>query len=406
MTTTAAEPAVGSRITDRQQLLDLPPGAMIRNLRRGTRYTKDENGQFVREQDNAHFPPDNFVRASGSYVIDVVPPPIPEPATDEEPFDYDESGEATGGGDGVLTLARYQQRMRTVLTSIANSRLNETGPADRVLEKSGCPEFALSPGMLVAYCDHNLIARLPEGTVGFIGHPDEPRTHAVFGLRSHRFVRILGVGQQQRGHDCWTIESIPEVEPQSWFTNPPSESEGEQIKAFMKKVWMAGGEEKSRYGWCGEYEQLMSRWAQLDYTAGNSLALGQNLTPDRVRQLPEGSIVRFVGALGSALFRRDNSSRNPCRTVRIGGKIGGSWARRGMTVVYQPPGDIAIVPHSTNEIHGMPTGTLMTDGRRIYARQSDGRWRSREYGDRYHSQDFSYTYMRFTSFPAPEEQAT
>lgn len=400
MTTTAAEPAVGSPIQDHQQLRDLPIGVVVKSKRRGTTYIKQENNVFSRQPDGYRFPVEFFGEPK-NFVVESIP-------SVEPTQDFDLSDEANPAP--TVTLARYQQRMRTVLMSAAISRLNDTASASRVLREAGCPEFCLSPGMVAAFHDTDLLRQLPVGTVLVLGDPADPNHHAVFGKATSdaRLRRLLGTGQVPRGsHGCYEVESIPGVEPAGWFTAPPSDSEGEQIRAFQYNVWVAGQAEKTRHGWCGEYEQIMARWAGL--TAAVSRPTRQasdGLTPADVRTQPVGSIIRFRAPFGSVLFRRDDSSNNPCRTVRVGGSIPGSWASTGMECVFTPGGrPMSIRAGSHEELDGMPTGTVITDGGHRWVKQGDSRWRNRNYGDRCYTRDFVFDYMHYVEFPTQEGSA-
>lgn len=422
MTTTAAEPstAVGSTISTRQQLHDLPDQAVVRDVDRNREYIK-RHGQFYNERSKANHPAEWF-SLSGRYVIDHIPQvpseseaPTNEKPPAEEPMDYDTSDEVTGS---ALTLARYAQRIRTTLISVAVRRLENDGSAQRVLQEAQCPEFPLSPGMAVGAHDRGLIASLPEGTTMSVGTEGQG-DYGLFGKQTRdNMVRLAGSGviNDRRYGQCYTVESIPGIEPQPWYTQAPSDSEVDQIRDFQRRIWRAGRNEKDRHGWCGEYESLMQSEAGLNEHVERNRD-GRYLLPDAVRALREGAILRHQNTAGSVLVVRDNTSRNPCRTSRLGGSIGGSWSSHSLEVVFDPntttQEELRIRCASPEEMDAMPEGTYITDGSRRYRKRGVGgstRWayqrHGRDYDDRYCSQDFNYHYLFYCGFPQQgEEQA-
>jgi hypothetical protein len=239
------------------------------------------------------------------------------------------------------TLAQYQWRFRN--NAISGAVENSIGMrhVTDALHRLGLTDeqFPLGPKVPITLNDE-----VPDGTVVYVGSPDEPRTLGVFR-------RDRGAWQWVFGHVDYTpntmmVESMPGVEtPPDWWTAPGEDNEEERIKKFKARAYQVGRRTQQAASWCGTYDNVMARvGVTAEAVRGiDATQIGDVIPQGEVTRLPEGAILAWVDPENTtrwAVYRRDNNAQNTTRTERIlgnraeGGPLN-NW-RAGARVVFLP----------------------------------------------------------------------
>lgn len=161
------------------------------------------------------------------------------------------------------TLTRFIQRFRTTTIGASHANSINLSQVERALTGIGAmdAETPISIGMLVHFCDHDLSAQLPTGTVLRAGRGDmwELQAWYVKAGAGRGFSHIMGP-VRMTNHDLLTVHSIPgHAEPEAWIAEEYDESMQAEIDAFKDRAYDLGLKAKSAHGWCGEYEVAMDR---------------------------------------------------------------------------------------------------------------------------------------------------
>ena len=346
------------QVLTHEQIAALPERSVIRSSR-GFEWVKI-NGDMIRSLKNGR-----AVRAEATrpnfYTLTSLPSSV---------FLGDTSEETPSE---VLSLIEFKQRFKTLIEAQAQEHGIARDTIDDTLEAMDCrsavTEFGHFVGMHVAGSDERLIHDLPEGTILVTGNDPSDWSHfAVLGVEDGCLNTLLG---GETNHRLLRVHRLPNDPVISVFDR--SGSELPEIREFIKTAWEVGWSTKQAHGWCETYEACMGR-AGITQPLANAVE-AETLTAEQVAELPEGTLLRYIAdSSKSVIYRRDDRSQNPARTVWAGGSLSGNWARLGMSVVAQAGEAVRIPVLSYEELEEMPSGTVIAVNEFLYRRRDDGRW--------------------------------
>lgn len=384
---------IGQAVTDRDTLTSLPVGAQITSSRTGIVYTKRTDGDFDRSNGGTRAAA--RIGLSGHMRISSIPTfsPVRDEDMDVETPDADATA--------CDSFTRYVQRFRTVTYGQAQRAGVSLDPLDRAMDKLGIEPCSVTPGIPVDGSDYIRIRELPSGSVLMAGKdPANWTTFGVFGANGDSsLIYLLGGVDSPHGHVLHTVNIAgSDASTPDWVTEPATEEDAVLIDEFKRKAWELGVKAKRENSWCSDYEAAMERMGI------NEILIEQAqltlIDAEAAAALPEGTILRYTvaGSRDSVIYRRDDRSTNPAKTVRIGGTLPGAWRSTGLQAVDTPL-RIKVISHE--EMDSMPHGTVMSDGSSATWTKENGEWKSPgRFSTGYASNRFSITNLFYTGFPA------
>lgn len=337
---------VGDYVTTRAEYDSLPPGTRFQ-VYEGEWYEKCDHGT-ARAHSGGLMPMTTF---SGSRyrILQVGTPDYVSPLSNQ-------------GG----TFDQFKQRFRSVTYGNARRSGVSIDPLDRAMRTLGVDRYPLRPGSSLHVSDTEGRGALPHGTVGHYRDTDR-----MVGWHGGEWVDLLST--RTGASDEVVIDHVPGGEDLTW---EPSDDDEANVAAFKAEAWTLGLRLKSDNSWCGVFEQTMAALGISQACVEASEEVGYL----DVASLPEGTILRYVKHGVVVLFRRDDASTNPARTVRITSGVEGHYVEDKMQVVHRPGEAMFVLTHSGPELDAMPVGTTVNYGSAehpdSYVKEDDGRWRN------------------------------
>ena len=370
MTTTTRDPRlrVGWQI-DRLDLVGptLPPGTVLSHYGTDLVFTVEDGNVLHRDdEDDTRHLMDGTYWVRDRWTIESLPDSVPDRIvidSVEEPPDrvayarhvMTDEAAYVAEDDGT-----WEERIRTI--ALGRVRAHASGSTDVVsvtLDRE-LTRFPFHTGMIVHPFDLDLLSDLPDGTTltRYGLRPDCPEfsVHVVDGIH----LVNTGVTDKQPGAGLLYVSWIEED------YGPPEDHEHDR-DAISDRIVELCGQLKSSQQWCSIAEATLREMGLMADT------LLYPYTPEGVREMPEGSVVRYSANGYSRLFVRDDSMTNPARTRGIGHTFG-DWSSAPVTLVKAAEGDMRIATGSVTELESMPLGTVVETGGSYRYQQTERGW--------------------------------
>lgn len=345
---TYSGPMIGDRITSREQLDQLPDGALISRIPGGqTRLEKQGESWNGYEADYMW---DQYV-SKQPFVVETLPVDLFE------------------------TPEQFAWRFRDLSITGAERALNSPSYATEVLDGLGI-KFTPSVGMRVTNTyDRKFI---PNGSRVYVGDPEQPETFGLWVRDGGRWNLVFGQGATPPENAvAVVIDTLPDrTEPDEWFVAQPTPEQIAEVQQLKATVWKAGWAKKTQHGWCSEYERIMLRGG---LTADVALAplpggvkVGDVLTPEQAALLPVGTVLRGDENGEWAVFRRVENATNRAGTALLAESPGWNGHHFHPLMKLMTHGTeglrtdarFIMEVHSTDEMDQMPLGTQITTSAR------------------------------------------
>lgn len=240
-------------------------------------------------------------------------------------------------------------------------------------------DFPLGAGVKIKSNYHR--SRLPEGSVGYLGDPNNLRTYGVlrkvYGGSDWRLV--LGVNSNVWGATM-TVVSVPDGTVPEWAIAPGTEAEQDQIAEWKALAWRVGWKAKVHHRWCSSYESYME---QIGMTAEvlrkakhNGVRIGERISPDIAASLPPGSVLRWRKSADPdtfAWFVRDDQVGNRAGTRKVfgSGEENRNYAS-SMEVLWIATDEGLAIPIEHAEARHLPPGARVVIDGNVYRIARDG----------------------------------
>lgn len=161
---------------------------------------------------------------------------------------------------------------------------------------------------------------LPDGSVLYNGHPDQPKFLSVYEWAEGELHHLLGPEGRPQGVPM-TIHTMPGMEDAKPDMTPADDI---TLSRIALRAWRVGKTYKNRHGWCGVFENCLAALGINHDTvsaAGTTQGPGDELRDEQITRMPEGTLLwhSFRGGDGMAVYIRDDSARNMLKTRRLWG---------------------------------------------------------------------------------------
>ena len=242
----------------------------------------------------------------------------------------------------------WEERIRTIALGRVQAHSSSSTDVVSVNLDRELSRFPFHTGMLVHPYDADLIGDLPDGTTltRYGLRPDCPK-FSVYVVDGHGIANT-NVTDAEAGTGLFYVSWIEED------YGPPEDHEHDR-DAVSDRIVELCHQLKSSEQWCSVAEATLR---EMGLTPDSGL---YPYTPEGVREMPEGSIVRYSANGYSRLFVRDDSMTNPARTRGIGHTFG-DWCSAPVTLVKAAEADMRIETGSITELESMPLGTIVETG--------------------------------------------
>lgn len=360
---------LGDRIW-RAEIFDaLPVGTKIQQHRGAGVIQKAENGW--RTAGGVVYPPSNLL--DNGYALAHVPP-----CDLVQPMSY----------------LRYQWHWRQITRAAAlvqGEGLADVDTAIRAYRLDNRDNrFPFGTGMRLH--EDDTVNLLPEGSHVVVGDPIFGRYHGVFVRHGGTWDHLVGQRNSLNlaaDHMYATVLTVGPTEViQPWLTDNPAEGDALRIAKFKADVWRRAMQAKRDHEWCPTLERIMGfSWIDgtMDVAAAYGHDLGEVVTVDVARGLPDGTILTYADDRRTIYYMRSEQSSNPAGTVRLwssDNRGSSTYASGGMTIARYP-GLVNVVPRPEGwtfdqMYEAMPVGSVFQFseqriGRDMWVKAADGR---------------------------------
>lgn len=276
-----------------------------------------------------------------------------------------------------LTFAQHVWKIRSTLMIYASDH-GVSDQLEEILDELGTGIELTPHGTGMRLNTEDELVRLPAGSTYEHGDPADPDSYGYWLVGASRHVQLIGNAPRSDKARLHLIEG--EERRPAWMDEAPTDEDRRRIRVWMAKLYRAGQQLKEDQEWCGSYDRLVAGVGLTPdlLEAEQPEELGQVVTRDQARDLPVGTVLRWIrdedGEHDEMWFVRDDTMENRSRTRLVMGhrESGGNlrdFAGR-MTVVALPSEWADGLPGWQVEgvdarwlIDHAPVGTVFTYGR-------------------------------------------